>query len=37
MDASPLSVDDGVDVLIISFNGDDVDCTVDNEVAGDIV
>jgi len=32
-----LSVEDGPDVFIINFNGDEVDCTVDNEVVGGIV
>jgi hypothetical protein len=32
-----LSVEDGPDVFIISFSGDEVDCTDDNEVVGDIV
>jgi hypothetical protein len=30
-------VEVGPDVLIINFNGDEVDCTVDNEVVEDIV
>jgi hypothetical protein len=37
IEASPFNVDVGVDVLMISFNGDEVDCTLDREVAGEIV